>query len=234
MALIDLSARPGSISSSSVLKGSAPNFTGYPSNQIQDIGEIGIKVSQNYSWDVAGFELANFMGTGLDYSGTQNWQDVGSAFRVRAHDCYRGFYMHPVQIGGTGPWLGGDNATFSSCFAWNCIYGFHNDAANNKFVGCNAIYCDTAFKVSNLVSGANHGHGNAVACSFEHSTYNLVCSGVNLGYAFTGCNFIAGQGGTDQGIIQINDSRGISILEILLVLQRFLELQSPMALATAA
>jgi hypothetical protein len=180
--------------------GTGPNYTGHAMwGSMPDTGEIGIKIHGAENYDVSGFDLRNFRGSGVDVQDSAGgWQHIGRLHGISAKHCYRGFAFR-------------DSAEYevvSDCWADNCVFGFLVESGNNAFSNCRARFNSIGVKVA---GGTNNAHGVWTGLLSHHNYYNLVCHDVTLGEAFVGCSFIGGQGGADQGVIQMVNAKGISI-----------------------
>ncbi len=180
-----------------ILQGNGAAYNGYPSSQVVDNGQIGIKISGADQIFIDRLEIRNIAGSGIDYQLSPAWQSVVQIRDFCIHDCYKGVHC----------WNTGEYAQFSGGNINNCLFGYHVESGNNSFDSCKAVYCSIGVKLS---GGANNAHGIFSGFISDHNTYNLVCQDITLGETFSGCHFIGGQAGADQGCIQILNSKGIS------------------------
>ncbi len=187
---------PGA-SATKVLAGSAPAYTGYASNSLfSDLAE-GMKVSGR-QFRVRDYEIRNMNGACIDYSASPNWQDFGVVDGCYLHDSYKGIYTHN----------GGEGLLVSNTSISNCVYGVHVDSGNNNFANGESVFCSIGIKIS---GGVNNAHGCFTNWTSRHNAYLLTCQDVTFGESFVNCNFIGGQAGTDQGAMQLLNSKGIAI-----------------------
>jgi hypothetical protein len=182
-----------------MLNGSAPNYTGYGS-PLSDAGQVGIDLTNKNDYLIQDVTFKNINGTAVKVQGGANsggWQHVGHIDHVVAAHSYYGFRFYNSA----------EYETVSDCQAYNCVFGFQVESGNNSFSNCKATYCSIGVKIA---GGVNNGHGVWNGLISNHNTYNLTCQDVTLGEHFVGCCFIGGQGGADQGYIQIISSKGIT------------------------
>lgn len=178
--------------------GSAPNYTGYASNGSFYAGGEGQHVGPA-NWRVVDQEISNMQGACIDFTGSSAWQSVGIARGNYLHDSYKGIWTH-----GSAEGMDADENYIS-----NCVFGAHIDSGNNTIRGGQIVYCSVGIKVGDDPIGSNNAHGIVSGVVVRHCTYLVVCQNVTLGHLFEGCQFVAGQAGSDQGVIQIINSTGL-------------------------
>lgn len=180
------------------LVGSAPNYNGYASSALTDAGQIGIQLANKNNYHISDLKFTNINGVAVNVSGgLGGWQHFGHLSHIGVMHSYYGFKFSNS----------GEYETVSDCQASNCVFGFLVESGNNSFSNCKATYCSIGVKI---FGGVNNGHGVWNGLIANHNTYNLTCQNVSLGEHFIGCCFIGGQGGADQGYIQIINSQGIT------------------------
>lgn len=178
--------------------GSGPLYQGYgdPDNPV-DGTTFGIKVKGSKTFSLID-PIIKRVAYGIDVSQTPSWQDGGTIRGGRVSHCFRGIYLHDT---GEGVFVNGTNVS-------DCVFGVVVDSGNSNLANGQT----TRNSVGLLVSGGtNNGHGSVTGWNSRHNNYNLSCQNVTLGHYFGGCNFIGGQGGSDQGGVQIYNSKGILI-----------------------
>lgn len=178
--------------------GTGPLYQGYgdPDNPV-DGTTYGIKVKQSKTFSIIDPNVSRVQ-QGIDISQTPTWQDGGSIRGGRVSHCYRGLWVHDV----------GEGIFVSDINVSDCVFGIVVDAGNSNLSNGQT----TRNSVGLLISGGtNNAHGSVVGWNSRHNSINLSCQQVTLGHSFTGCNFIGGQAGADQGRIQILNSKGIMI-----------------------
>lgn len=181
-----------------LLSGSAVNYTGYPSSGLTDAGQIGINLTNVNNYHIHDIQFTNIKGTAVNVvGGAGGWQHFGHLSHIGVMHSYYGFRFS----------ANAEYETVSDCNASNCVFGYLVESGNNSFSNCKATYCSIGVK---MVGGTNNGHGVWNGLIANHCTYNLVCQNIAYGEHFIGCCFIAGQGGSDQGYIQILNSQGIT------------------------
>lgn len=180
------------------LTGSGPLYTGYgAAGNPVDGSTFGIKVKQSETFSLID-PIIKRVANGIDVSQTPSWQDGGSIRGGRVSHCYRGIWVHDT----------GEGVFISEMNVSDCVFGIVVDSGNSNLANGQT----TRNSIGLLVSGgSNNGHGSVMGWNARHNNYNLSCQNVTLGHYFGGCNFIAGQGGSDQGKIQIYNSKGIMI-----------------------
>ncbi len=169
----------------------------YPS--ISDSGNTGLLLynADRYS---AQCDVKNVAGTGIDVSSVAGgWMHRGRLSGVSVKDCYRGFHFHN----------GGEYETVSDSWADNCVFGFLIESGNINLSNCKARLCSVGLK---LTGGSANSHGSIYGFSSTHNNFNLACNGVSYGENIVACNFIAGQGGTDQSEMQFINSQDINLV----------------------
>lgn len=181
------------------LQGNGASYSGYGSG-LSDTGQVGIKLQNADRYRIEGVEIKNISGCGiLAKQSAGGWQHQGVVTGVRISHCQYGMrYTDSAEY-----------ETVSDFVVSNCTFGLLVEAGNNTFVNGKAIFCSIGVK---LAAGANDAHGIFSGCEFNHNTYNLTCVGVTVGETFSGCHFLAGQGGGDHGTIQIIGSKGINLI----------------------
>lgn len=135
---------------------------------------------------------------GIDISNVPAWQDAGSIRGGRISHCYRGIWLHNS----------GEGVFISEANVSDCVFGIVVDSGNNNLANGQTVRCSVGLLIS---GGSNNGHGSVMGWNSRHNTFNLSCQNVTLGHYLGGCNFIGGQAGADQGVIQIYNSKGIMI-----------------------
>lgn len=210
-AFLDFSNRSGfSVKGPFPIKGTCPDFSGYPSSGMVDAGEIGIKLynSDDYSIERVNFE--NIKGNGLEMSNpttTSCWNPLnrGSIRDLSFRNCYRGFYSYHY----------GEYKAIENLMASECQIAYEIASGNVALVSAIATHCNVALKISGDTSltpnNGNNSHGIISGGQFNHNTYNLVCHDVALGETLNACHFIGGLAGSDQGVMQIIRSVGVKI-----------------------
>lgn len=179
------------------IAGSGPAYSGYSSTMIDGV-EYGVRTVQCPRIRLRDLDVRNIKGPGVDIQGASAWRDKASIDGVFVDDCYRGVYIRSSAEG----------VLVSNTKVAHCVFGIDVDSGNNNFANGESVFCSIGIRVT---GGANHGHGTWTGWNSRHNTYNLSCQNVTLGETFVGCNFSAGQGGGDQGILQIFNSKGILI-----------------------
>lgn len=198
MSSIDLTGVSDIILPSFKWTGAGPLYEGYgdPSNPV-DGTTFGIKVKQSKTFSLIDPNISR-VAYGIDVSQTPSWQDGGSIRGGRVSHCFRGVYIHDV----------GEGVFVSDINVSDCVFGVVVDSGNSNLANGQTTFCSVGLLIS---GGTNNAHGSVVGWNSRHNNINLSCQQVTLGHSFTGCNFIGGQGGADQGRIQILNSKGIMI-----------------------
>lgn len=178
-------------------KGAAPDYAGYVSNGLFSDQGDGWKVGGR-QWRIRDEEIHHMQGACLDFAGPSQWTDVGIADGVYLHDAYIGLRTRDA----------GEYMTLARSFVSRCVFGALISSGNNRITDTNITLCSIGVKVA---AGANNAHGIIDGCMVNHCTYPLIAQDVTLGQTFSACHFIAGQSGSDQGAIQINNSKGIAV-----------------------
>jgi len=179
--------------------GTAPNYTGYSSNgSFYNAGEGQSVGPGNWRWRDQ--EIHHMQGACLNFGGPSTWQSMGIAGGNYLHDSWKGIWTHD----------GAEGMDADGNYISNCVYGVHIDSGNNTIRGGQIVYCSIGIKVGATPLGANDARGIVSGVTIRHCFYPIVCENVTRGQLFNGCQITAGQAGTDQGIIQIYNSTGIS------------------------
>jgi hypothetical protein len=178
------------------MSGSAPDYVSYASNGLfSDSGE-GLIVEDCRQWRLRDAEIHHMQGACVDFIGPSNWRDVGVINGCYFHDSHLG-----LRTSGSGEGL-----AVSDTFISDCEIAVQIDSGNNTLTNCHIAKSAIGIKIS---GGTNNAHGAITGCIVRHCTYPLVCVDVTLGETFLNCLFTAGQGGADQGVMQIVNSKGI-------------------------
>lgn len=182
--------------------GSGPLYTGYgAAGNPVDGSTYGIKVKQSDTFSLTD-PIIKRVANGIDVSQTPTWQDGGSIRGGRVSHCFRGLWIHDV----------GEGIFVSDINVSDCVFGVVVDAGNSNIANGQTTRCSVGLLIGpSTVAGTNGAHASVVGWNSRHNNINLSCQQVTLGHSFTGCNFIGGQGGADQGRIQILNSKGIMI-----------------------
>lgn len=136
---------------------------------------------------------------GLDIGQTNGtWRDGGSIKGGHIRHCTRGIWLHDYAEG----------VFVSDILVGDCTFGVTIDSGNSNIANGQSVFCSIGILVS---GGPNHAHGSVVGWNSRHNYYNLSVQNVTLGHSFTGCNFIGGQAGANQGVMQFLASKGIMI-----------------------
>jgi hypothetical protein len=201
MSSIDLTGVSDIILPSFKLVGSGPLYEGYgdPDNPI-DGATYGIKVKTSKMFSLVDPNISR-VANGIDVSQTPTWQDGGSIRGGRVSHCYRGLWIHDV----------GEGVFVSDINVSDCVFGVVVDAGNSNIANGQSTRCSVGLLIDGGADNVNNAHGSVVGWNSRHNSYNLSCQNVTLGHSLTGCNFIGGQAGSDQGKIQIYYSKGIMI-----------------------
>jgi hypothetical protein len=197
--MIDLTGQANVALGPAVLAGSAGNYGGHSNWNISDSGEGGVKLYGTKKARLRDIDLSNISGTGIDVQASTAWQDYALLSGIFGRDCYR--VMHFRN--------GGEYAQVNGAKVVNSVYGVHVDSGNVHFTNLEAVNCSIGILVS---GGTNNAHGTFTGGSVTHCANLLSCQQVTLGETFSNMNFIGGQGGNDQGAIQLINSKGIVIL----------------------
>lgn len=178
--------------------GSGPLYAGHldPSNPT-DSSTLGIRVKQSKNFGITDPYIMR-VANGIDVSQVPTWQDGGYIRGGKIYHCYRGVWLHET---GEGVFISETNVS-------DCVFGVVVDSGNNNLSNGQTTKCSVGLLVS---GGTNNAHGSVMGWNSRHNTYNLSCQNVTLGHYFGGCNFIGGQAGSDNGGIQIYNSKGILI-----------------------
>ncbi len=179
------------------LAGTGPNYTGYGSNgAMVDGAEFGVRTLRCPTIRLRDLDVRNIRGAGVDIQGPSAWKDKTLIDGVFVDNSYRGVHLRNSAEG----------VLVSNTKVANCVFGIDIDSGNNNVANCEVVYCSIGIR---LTGGANNAHGTFTGVNSRHNTYNLSCQNVTLGETFVGCNFSGGQGGADQGILQMVNSKGI-------------------------
>lgn len=177
--------------------GGGGTYGGYGS-PLSDISTFGIKVRNAKKFALNDVDVQR-VGIGLDIGQTAGaWQDGGSIKGGRIKHCTRGIWLRDYAEG----------VFVSDILVSDCTYGVTVDSGNSNLANGQSVFCSIGLLVS---GGPNHAHGSVVGWNSRHNTYNLSVQNVVNGHSFVGCNFIAGQGGSDNGGVQIYNSKGVMI-----------------------
>lgn len=176
---------------------SGPAYTGFPSSQITNNGDIGLKISSCTKGLARDMEISNILGACIDLSTSVAWDDriLVSGFDV--HDSYFGINTHD----------GGEYAIFSDGFIHDCIFGAQIGSGN-------ITLADTVITKNDIglyyCAGSNDAHGVCNGVQSNHNNQNLVVHGITNGQTFNGCNFFGHiLGGSNLGNIEIQGSTGV-------------------------
>lgn len=181
------------------ITGSAPAYAGYASNALfSDFGE-GLKVS-GPEFRVRDYDISRINGAAVLFEGTSAWQDMGVIDACKLRDSWKG--ISAVS--------GAEGLSASNNSIANCVFGVHINSGNNALIGGQIVYCSIGIKIGDAAIGANDSHGIVSGVVVRHCTYLAVCQNVTAGELFVGCQFTAGQTGSDQGVIQLVNSKGIN------------------------
>ncbi|MBY2918854.1 hypothetical protein [Rhizobium leguminosarum] len=183
------------------LVGSGPLYVGYgAAGNPVDGPTYGIKVKQSETFSLVD-PIIKRVANGIDISQTPSWQDGGSVRGGRVSHCFRGVWIHDV----------GEGVFVSDINVSDCVFGVVVDAGNSNIANGQSTRCSVGLLIDGGADNVNNAHGSVVGWNSRHNSYNLSCQNVTLGHSLTGCNFIGGQAGADQGGIQIYNSKGIMI-----------------------
>lgn len=199
---IDFSGISGFALPAFELVGSGSLYTGYGAagNPTENNSSFGIKVKNSERFSILDPHIERF-GNGIDISQTPSWQDGGSIRGGRISNCFRGLWVHDV----------GEGVFVSDINISDCVFGAVVDAGNSNLANGQSTFCSVGLLIGGNPAGLNSAHGSVIGWNSRHCNYNLSCQGVTLGHYLGGCNFIGGQGGSDQGGVQIYKSKGIVI-----------------------
>ncbi|QIG72940.1 hypothetical protein EVB98_018 [Rhizobium phage RHph_N3_2] len=184
------------------LTGSGPLYTGYgAAGNPVDGTAFGLKIKQANSFSITD-PIIKQITNGIDVSQTPSWQDGGTIRGGRISHCYRGIWIHDV---GEGVFVTGANVS-------DCVFGVVVDSGNSNLANGQTTRCSVGLLIGpSSGAGVNGAHASVMGWNSRHNKYNLSCQNVTLGHYIGGSNFIGGQGGADQGGIQIYNSKGIMI-----------------------
>lgn len=181
--------------------GSGPIYQGYgdPDNPV-DGATFGIKVKNSKTFSIAD-PIIKRVANGIDVSQMPSWQDGGSIRGGRISHCFRGLWLHDV----------GEGVFVSDINVSDCVFGVVVDSGNSNLANGQTTRCSVGLLIGGSPAGSNGAHASVMGWNSRHNNYNLSCQNVPLGHYIGGSNFIGGQGGADQGKIQIVNSKGIMI-----------------------
>lgn len=189
------------------LVGNGSSYTVHPSTQVLDGAQAGIYLNGSDNYDIDGnIVIRNIKGTGLKAEQTAGgWKHNGKVRGVTVKDSYRGFWLTNRA----------EYMTLTDINASDNVFGIQVDSGNDTFVNAKTVFNSIGVKVCGSINsycnGANHAHGVFVGLESNHNYYNLVIVDVATGQTFSGSHFIAGQSGSNAGIIQIINSKGLII-----------------------
>ncbi|QIG74373.1 hypothetical protein EVC08_061 [Rhizobium phage RHph_N65] len=184
------------------LIGTGPLYSGYgdPGNPV-DGSTFGVKVKQAKTFAITD-PIIKRVAIGIDVTQTPSWQDGGSIRGGHISHCFRGIYLHDT---GEGIFVSGTNVS-------DCVFGITVDSGNSNLANGQTTFCSVGLLIGpSTGAGVNGAHASVMGWNSRHNKYNLSCQNVTLGHYIGGSNFIGGQGGADQGGIQIYNSKGIVI-----------------------
>ncbi len=177
--------------------GSGGTYGGYGA-PLSGTTTFGIKIRNARKFAINDADIQR-VDIGMDIGQTAgSWQHGGSIKGGRVMHCTRGMWLRDLAEG----------IFVSDILVSDCTFGVTVDSGNTNLSNGQSVYCSIGLLVS---GGANHAHGSVVGWNSRHNTYNLSVQNVTNGHSFVGCNFIAGQGGSDNGGVQIYNSKGVMI-----------------------
>lgn len=123
----------------------------------------------------AGMYTTNTIGnsSGSEHQGTYY------AVNCRAFSCSVGYFMDTR----------GEYNIFVNCLADNNTTGVRFNGGNNSWTGGNIVDNTTNVVIG---SGTNDGHGVITGAKINHGGSNVTCTSTATGFAFVGCEIVAG------------------------------------------